>query len=171
MRYLLIFAVLLLTACNDKAGDVPQPLAMSEDALGHYCQMNILEHAGPKGQVHLAGYAMPIWFSQVRDGLAYIKLGERVADVTAFYVNDMGKAAGWDEPGAENWLDAESAYYVVGSDAVGGMGAPELVPFGTQADATSFARERGGAVKRFAEIVQSDVLAPVEIGSLPAGAK
>ncbi|NKB54768.1 MAG: copper resistance protein CopZ [Alphaproteobacteria bacterium] len=171
MRYLLIFAVLLLAACNDEARDVPPPLAMSEDALGHYCQMHILEHTGPKGQVHLAGYAMPIWFSQVRDGLAYIKLGERIADVTAFYVNDMGKATDWGQPGDNNWLAAESAYYVVGSDAVGGMGAPELVPFGTQEDAVSFARERGGMVKRFAEIVQSDVLAPVEIGSLPAGAK
>ncbi len=171
MRYLLVFAVLLLTACNDEARDVPSPLAMSEDALGHYCQMHILEHTGPKGQVHLAGYPMPIWFSQVRDGLAYIKLGERIADVTAFYVNDMGKAANWDQPGADNWLPAESAYYVVGSDAVGGMGAPELVPFGRREDAASFVRKRGGTVKQFAEIVQSDVLAPVEIGSLPAGVK
>ena len=171
MRNLFVFAVLLLTACNQEARDVPPPLAMSEDALGHYCQMHIQEHTGPKGQVHLAGYPMPIWFSQVRDGLAYIKLGERIADVTAFYVNDMGKAPGWDRPGKDNWLAAESAYYVVGSDALGGMGAPELVPFGTREEAATFARKRGGTVKRFAEIAQSDVLAPVEIGALPAGAK
>lgn len=171
MKCFLAFTILLLAACNDDALDIPPPLAMNEDALGHYCQMHILQHDGPKGQIHLTGFAMPIWFSQVRDGLAYIKLGERIADVTAFYVNDMGKAADWRTPGEKNWLAAESAFYVVGSDAIGGMGAPELVPFGKQEDALSFARRRGGTVKRYAEIASDDVLAPVEIGRLPAGAK
>lgn len=163
MKYLLAFAILLLAACNDEPRTTPPPIAMNEDALGHYCQMHILDHDGPKAQIHLSGYPMPIWFSQVRDGLAYIKLGERSADITAFYVNDMGKAPDWTQPGTDNWLAAESAYYVVGSDAVGSMGAPELVPFGRPADAESFARRRGGTVKTFVEISQHDVLAPVEI--------
>ncbi|WP_409998019.1 nitrous oxide reductase accessory protein NosL, partial [Escherichia coli] len=25
---------------------------MTEEALGHYCQMNLTEHPGPKAQVH-----------------------------------------------------------------------------------------------------------------------
>ena len=171
MRILLAGALLFLAACNDEVRDVPPPLAMSADALGYFCQMDVLNHDGPKGQIHLAGFAMPLWFSQVRDSLAYIKLGERTADITAFYVNDMGKADDWRNPGAGNWLAAEAAFYVVGSDAVGGMGAPELVPFGARSDAEAFALSRGGTVKRYADIARNDVLAPVEIGHLPGGAK
>jgi copper chaperone NosL len=166
MRVLAVLAVLLLGACVEEGREMPPPIALDEDALGHYCQMNILEHAGPKGQIHLSGWPMPIWFGQVRDGVAYIKAKERAAEVVAFYVNDMGAAEDWEEPG-NNWVTAEAAFFVVGSDAVGGMGAPEVVPFAVEAQARAFAQARGGAVKRLSEIAQQDVLAPVDLGALP----
>lgn len=156
-------ALCLLTACGDDADMVqrPDPLALSEDALGHYCQMHLLDHDGPKGQIHLVGHPAPIWFSQVRDSIAYIKSGERVAEITAFYVNDMGRAPSWAKPGDGNWIAAGEAYFVVGSDAIGGMGAPEVVPFSASETAEAFAAERGGTVLRLDTIPTAAVLAPM----------
>ncbi len=168
MRIWLVLVALVVSAClQDAEAPPPAPVAMTESALGHYCQMEVIEHAGPKGQIHLAGLDMPIWFSQVRDGVAYVKSQERSADILAFYVNDMGKAADWENPGPDNWLDAREAVFVVGSNAVGGMGAPELVPFAEETQAEAFALEHGGQLQRLAEIDPSVVLSPVEIVRTP----
>ncbi|MDP2731579.1 MAG: nitrous oxide reductase accessory protein NosL, partial [Hoeflea sp.] len=69
---------LSLAACNDPRTEIaaPDPVALSEEAVGHYCNMTILEHTGPKAQIHLAGNPHPIWFSQVRDGIAFIRSPE-----------------------------------------------------------------------------------------------
>jgi copper chaperone NosL len=158
---------LALAGCKDDVASntAPDPVTLTADAAGYYCQMLILEHEGPKAQIHLAGSQQPLWFAQVRDGIAYLRSPEQSAEITGFYVNDMAKAASWQEPGADNWITAKDAYYVVGSDARGGMGAPELAPFGTQADAAVFAAARGGMVMRLADIPTDAVLAPVDIGA------
>ena len=68
----LISACLLaLAACKEEQAALPLPVAMSGDALGFYCQMNLGEHDGPKAQVHLAGTPAPLFFSQVRHAIAY----------------------------------------------------------------------------------------------------
>lgn len=167
-----IAALLLLTAaCNDDANlaAVPPPVAMTETALGYFCQMDVLNHDGPKGQIHLSGFPAPLWFSQVRDGIAYIKSAERSAEVTAFYVNDMAVATNWSDPGPSNWVNAQDAYFVIGSDAIGGMGAPELVPFRRAGDAEAFAARRGGVVKTLSEISAETVLSPVDIAHQALG--
>ena len=171
MRMLSLVFCFLLAACVEDAVEAPPPIAMTEAALGHYCQMELIEHAGPKGQIHLAGLTMPIWFSQVRDAVAYVKSEERSADILAVYVNDMGRAADWDNPGSGNWILAQDAFFVIGSDAVGGMGAPELVPFAAEAEARGFVETRGGHIRRLAEIDPQVVLSPVEIGRLPVSAE
>lgn len=162
--FLALVFLSVLTACQDSgsAQNKPLPIALTSEAAGHYCQMVILEHEGPKAQIHLAGFEAPIWFSQVRDGIAYLKSPEQSADLVALYVNDMGEAISWSEPGEDNWIDAEDAYFVVGSDAVGGMGAPELVPFADLTKAEDFAAARGGEVLRLSEISVETVLSPVE---------
>ena len=136
---------ILVAGCSGDTpeADMPRPIALTEEAAGHYCQMVILEHEGPKAQLYLAGMPAPLWFSQVRDGIAYIKSPERTADIVVLYVNDMGAAPSWDQPGIDNWIDATGAFFVVGSDAIGGMGAPELVPFATEDKAAAFAERRG----------------------------
>jgi len=161
----LIFgAAILLAGCSSEAAvqATPDPVALTEEAAGHYCQMVILEHDGPKAQMYLAGMQNPLWFSQVRDGLAYIKSPEQSAEILVLYVNDMGKAKSWSEPGQDNWIRADEAYFVVGSDATGGMGAPELAPFSSKEKATEFAKMRGGKVQLLSEISAEAVLAPVE---------
>ena len=164
----LALVLLLLAACREEAVVVPAPVALTEDALSHFCMMQVTEHGGPKAQVHLRGREEPIFFSQVRDGLAYVKGPERPAETAAFYVSDMARAKSWKSPGADNWIAAEDAHFVVGADVTGGMGAPEIAPFGTVAAARDFAARRGGTVKDFDQIPASAVLGEVEI-ALPGG--
>ncbi|PKP72230.1 MAG: copper resistance protein CopZ [Alphaproteobacteria bacterium HGW-Alphaproteobacteria-5] len=160
----LALAILItLSACREEVADLPPPVTMSAAAVGHYCQMNILEHPGPKAQVHLAGLAQPLFFSQVRDAIAYQRLPEQSGLIRAIYVNDMGVAPNWEDTGADNWIDATKAFFVVGSARMGGMGAPELVPFAESGAAAGFAAQNGGEVLRLAAIPDEDVLTPVEL--------
>lgn len=163
-NWMLIAIFVFLSACKEDSTEatLPAPLALTEEAAGHYCQMVILEHDGPKAQAHLAGYDAPFWFSQVRDGLAFLKSPEQEGEITVIYVNDMGAAISWSEPGEDNWINAQDAFYVVGSDARGGMGAPELVPFLALETATEFAAEHGGDIMRLDDIPIEAVLAPIE---------
>jgi copper chaperone NosL len=132
---------------------MPLPVAMNADSTGYFCQMNILEHPGPKAQIHLASFpGSPLFFSQVSDAVAYLKMPEQADAVTATYVSDMGAAVSWANPGETNWIAADKALFVVGSSAKGGMDAPEIVPFGDAAQARAFAARNGGAVYPFAKI-------------------
>ncbi len=159
----LAISLALLAGCkDDPATAIPDAVTLNADAAGHYCQMNILEHDGPKAQVHLAGYLEPLWFSQVRDGLVYLKSPEQTAEILVLYVNDMGAAKSWSEPGENNWINAKDALYVVNSDAKGGMGAPELVPFGTRDTAQEFITQHGGSIMTLDQIPAEMVLAPID---------
>lgn len=142
-----------LVACQDAGSDSkPLPVAMTDDALGHYCQMYVAEHGGPKAQIAQRGSAQPIWFVQVSDAVVYLNDKERSGEILAIYVSDMSKAPSWGEPGRSNWIDAESAYYVIASAQMGGMDTPEAIPFGTEAAAKAFAGTHGGKVVRLADI-------------------
>lgn len=158
MKRALLFA-LALAACQDEVAQNTDPLPLTPETLGHFCQMNLLEHEGPKGQVHLDGLpGAPLFFSQVSDLVTYLRLPEQSNTVLAVYVSDMGAdGATWEAPGAANWTDARTATYVVGSDATGGMGAPELVPFADPAEAKAFATRHGGNLMDLASIPDSAI--------------
>lgn len=160
-----LFALCLLAlgACRDEVAVLPDPVDMTAEAVGHYCQMNMLEHPGPKAQVHLSGLLNPLFFSQVRDAVAYQRMPEQSHAIVVIYVSDMGGGADWEDPGSHNWISAETAIYVVGAQIVGGMGAPELVPFSTRVEAEAFVSNHGGDIMSLDEIPDDMVLAPVEI--------
>lgn len=162
MKSVIIATACLLTlaACKEELASLPAAVEMPSDAVGHYCQMNLSEHPGPKAQVHLKGLDAPIHFAQVRDAMAYQRMPEQSHAIAVIYVNDMSVAPSWEAPGTENWLAATSAYFVIGSDRTGGMGAPELVPFSGRDAAEDFAARHGGRVVDFTAIEDSDVLAP-----------
>jgi copper chaperone NosL len=162
---LILLAVFSLTACKEDVATSPAPVSLTAEAVGHYCQMDLLEHPGPKAQVHLDGLPDPLFFSQVRDAIAYQRMPEQSHAITAIYVNDMAAAPSWDQPGANNWIDATQAHYVIGSDAAGGMDAPELVPFRHAADAQAFAKKRGGHVVTLTQVADADVLSAVPIAA------
>ncbi|MGL4281243.1 MAG: nitrous oxide reductase accessory protein NosL [Albidovulum sp.] len=165
MKRALILAALLLTACQEEKQDI-SPVELTETAVGHYCQMELLEHPGPKAQVHLEGApGKPLFFSQVRDAVAYSRLPEQDGVILAIYVNDMGAdGATWDSPGVTNWIAADQAHYVVGSGVEGGMGAPELVPFSNLDKAAEFAAAKGGTVMALSAVPDEAVIAPVDHG-------
>ncbi|MDX3978437.1 nitrous oxide reductase accessory protein NosL [Shinella sp.] len=167
LRPVLLVAMLaLLSACKEEVAHNTTPQDMTPETLGHYCQMNLLEHPGPKAQIFLEGNPAPLFFSQVRDAIVYMRGPEQVAPILAVYVNDMGSAgATWDRPGDGNWITADKAFYVLGSARAGGMGAPEAVPFSSRERADDFVLAEGGRVLTLADITNDMVLAPVEAGA------
>jgi copper chaperone NosL len=152
---------LALQGCNDRgSAEAPPPFELTDTAIGHYCGMNLVEHAGPKGQIILAGRKEPVWFSSARDAISFTLLPEEPKDIQAIYVSDMGKAPTWERPGIANWTDAKRASFVIGSRMKGGMGADETVPFSDRGAAETFAREHGGRVVAFADVPKDYVLGP-----------
>lgn len=155
MTFLRLFSVLLLTgtlaACGgeEELAAKPPPVEPTAEATGHFCGMNLKDHEGPKGQVHLTGIPFPVWFTSVRDTIAFTMLPEESKAIAAIYVNDMGRATDWEHPEAGMWIDATEAYYVIGSGRAGGMGAAEAVPFGDIARAETFQNQHGGRVVSF----------------------
>lgn len=141
---------LLVAACSkEEVTDLPPPVATVPDATGYYCGMLLAEHEGPKGQILLESSDRPVWFTSVRDTFTFLVLPEEPKDVAAVYVSDMGKATSWDQPGNNNWILADNAFYVIESDRVGGMGGAEAVPFGDKAAAQDFVGQHGGRVVPF----------------------
>lgn len=155
-RFLIALMALSLSACREDEAALPLPVELTAEAVGYYCQMDLLTHDGPKGQVHLSGMPAPLFFSQVKDTIAYLHMPEQSHAVEVAYVQDMSDAQSWAQPGT--WIAVDAAVYVAGSDRMGGMGAPEFVPFSNEAAATAFIAEHGGAMLRYDEITAQDVL-------------
>lgn len=160
MKPLLIAALLVLPlmGCKQDAAATLPPETMTAEAVGRYCGMNLIEHEGPKGQVVLSKDMGAYWFSSARDTVAFTMMPDEVKDYGGLYVSDMAKAESWADPGADNWIDARKAFYVVGAKVEAAMGGAEIVPFGTRAGAEDFAREKGGTVQSFDELTPDEVL-------------
>ena len=156
-----VLAALLLSACAEDdpqlAAKAPAPNALTRDAIGYYCNMIVADHLGPKGQVLISGRDEPLWFSSARDTIAFTLLPGEPKNIAAIYVNDMGRAS-WDYPQNDTWIDAREAWYVIGSNRMGGMGAQEAVPFAVKADAESFVNQYAGQTVAFADVPRDYVL-------------
>lgn len=161
MRIAALCAV-LLAACGaeNTQGAAPPPAEINDEAIGYYCHMNVIEHAGPKAQIFIKGVDEPLWFSQARDGVVYTRLPEETAKITAFYVTDMGRSADWSVARDFVWIAAADAYFVIDSSRSGGMGAAETVPFGELADAERFRAQYGGRIVSLDKIPDQYVLGP-----------
>ncbi|MDO4907575.1 nitrous oxide reductase accessory protein NosL [Neisseria sp.] len=151
----LLPAALLLAACGSgPEAAPPAPQQITDEAVGHYCTMNLSEHVGPKAQIFLNGRPeKPVWFSTIKQMFGYTRLPEEPKGIAAIYVTDMGKVADWNTPDADNhWTDARKAHYVIESGFIGGMGAEDALPFADKAQAQKFAAEKGGRVVAFDEM-------------------
>jgi len=155
-----------LTGCmEEKAAKLPPPAPLTQDAIGYYCSMTVTEHIGPKGQIRLKSQANPVWFSSVRDTVAFTLLPEEPKDILVIYVTDMSKPGSWENPKHIDWIDAKTAQFVIGSSRNGGMGAPEPVPFSSRQAAEDFISKYGGNIVAFSDIPESSILGSVEIGN------
>ncbi|WP_404383115.1 nitrous oxide reductase accessory protein NosL [Caenispirillum salinarum] len=157
---LLAFA---LAACDDgtTTADAPPPVEPTRDAITHFGRMILVDHDGPRGQIHLEDGKI-LWFPAVRDVKAFTLLPEESKDIAAMYVSDMATAQSWEAP--DTWMPARDAFYVIGSDARGGMGMPEPVPFSDRSAADAFASERGGDVVMWDDIPDDYILSSPEEG-------
>lgn len=149
-----------LMGCQENTAALPEPAALTEEAVGVYCGMILTEHAGPKAQVFEKYKKDPHWFTSVRDAINYLTLPGEAQDAVVVYVHDMGRASSWEKPQKDGiWITANEAFFVVGSRKLGGMGMPELVPFGKKEQAEIFAAEHGGRVTQIADITTEDLIA------------
>jgi copper chaperone NosL len=163
---LLLFAVALLAGCGQGEVVIATPREPGADAVGYYCRMTLAEHKGPKGQILLKGWAEPLWFSSVRDALTYVEadlVSER--EMSGFWVNDMSKGSwtqgSWDHPAPGSWIDARSAWFVVGSQLTSSMGGGEAVPFKDRTAAETFVSLHGGRVADYRGALSETAEAPM----------
>ena len=144
-----VLTALVLAACGDRhASAPPAPKELTGEEIGYFCKMVVVDHSGPKGQIFLADAADPLWFTSVRDTLAFTRLPDEPKTIRAIYVTDEG-AASWDHPEPGTWVDATRAWFVIDTDKRGGMGAPEVVPFRERSAADRFAGLHHGKVVNF----------------------
>jgi len=158
----LLAVTLLLVGCDDgpETALKPAPVVPDREAITYFGRMILVDHQGPKAQIILksavADGSTPLWFPSVRDAVAFTKLPDEPKDIAAIYVTDMARAESWDAPGV--WMDPADAFFVLGSDVRGGMGAPEAVPFSARGAAEDFSHRHGGRIVRWQDIPKDYVL-------------
>ncbi|MGI9288985.1 MAG: nitrous oxide reductase accessory protein NosL [Pseudomonadales bacterium] len=155
----------LLSSCDQpRREEAPRPLTPTRADLGYFCRMIVEDHLGPKSQVFLSGKDEPLWFTSVRDGIAFTLLPEEPRNIRSVFVTAMDNTD-WSHPETElqSWISADKAWYVVGSKRRGGMGAAEAIPFKNESAAQGFAEEFGGYVAALVEIPDNYILGNSEI--------
>lgn len=150
----------LLAACGqttETAAQPPSAHSLPEQTQGYYCTMNLAEHIGPQGQILLSSKPdQPLWFSTVNQVFGFMQHPGEPKDVAAVYVSDLGSVADLGKPIVNHvWIDAKTAYYVIDSKIVGGMGAADAMPFADATKAQAFVQQHGGKVVRYDEIPDS----------------
>jgi copper chaperone NosL len=151
LSLVVLLATGLLSACGDKATTTAS-LTPIEIERGTACSLDgmlLADYPGPKGQIHYADKDIPEFFCDTTELLSTLLAGEQVRAVRVAYVQNMAKAD-WNQPQGY-WIDAKTAFYVVGGKRQGSMG-PTIATFAEEADAKRFADEYGGKVLHFAEI-------------------
>ncbi len=151
------FALLafLLAGCNEQAGSdaAAVPVAVVSGDECHLCGMLILEFPGPKGELYLRNDTAVKKFCSTRDLFAMVLDPEYQHQVRQIFVHDMGKSP-WQTPDDSAFIDAKSAWFVVGSSQGGAMGHT-FASFSEQAGAEDFAKEHGGTLYRYDELTMA----------------
>lgn len=139
-----------LGGCGERSG--AQALAPVEIDASTACELDgmlLADYPGPKAQIHYAGAAAPMFLCDTVELFNTMLRPEQVRKVLAAYVQDMGKA-NWDQPRG-NWIDAKSAFYVLGSKRRGSMG-PTIASFAQEPDAKKFIDQWGGRLLRYDDV-------------------
>ena len=141
-------AALVLCALLPACSKAPAPLVAIEPAKTATCALDgmlLMDYPGPKGQIQYDKGDADFFCDTVEMVSTYLA-PEQQKRVMGVFTQDMGKAD-WNQP-AGHWIDARSAYYVLGSKRTGSMG-PTLATFAQIADAEAFAKQYGGKVLSF----------------------
>ena len=146
-----VLGAALLTACGPSGTSQSAPVAVDIDR-NTACTLDGMllgDYPGPKAQIFYADKPEPEFFCDTMEMFSTYLKPEQVRAVRAVFVQDMGKAD-WDAPKGA-WVDARSAWYVIGSKRHGSMG-PTIGSFAQEADARKFAEQYGGKVFPFANV-------------------
>lgn len=154
---LLLIAGMSLAACGEKPEAVTEHVleAIHADDECHVCGMTVARFPGPKAQAFVRHREHSFKFCSTHDLFSWLLQPETAAIVEAVYVHDMG-ATDWEHPADDAFVDAKSAWYVIGHDQRGAMG-PTLASFHNRGAADDFAVRHGGRVLSFQQ-VDLDVL-------------
>lgn len=140
----------LLSGCgkeDETTAMVRQAVAIESSDECHLCGMIITNFPGPKGQAYSRGVSGNMKFCSTRDMFAFIVDPENQHNIQQAYVHDMAITP-WDHPDEETYIDAKTAFYVIGHGKRGAMG-PTLASFSKRSDAEAFAEVEGGKVLPF----------------------
>ncbi len=153
----LFFSLILVTlvGCSEQSQQqevIHQAVAIESSDECHLCGMLISNFAGPKAELFRKGVTQADGnavkkFCSTRDMFSFYLDPENKRNVTSILVHDMSKAP-WDAPKDEFFIDARTAWYVIGSSQRGAMGKT-LASFSKKTDADAFAVEFGGKVIDF----------------------
>ncbi len=154
----LVVASAMLAGCNDDSAEnlaAQRAVAIESGDECHLCGMIITNFPGPKGQLYERGHTSGSnnasrKFCSTRDLFAYLLDPEHRHNVQSVFVHDMAVTP-WDHPDDETYIDARTAWYVVGSQRNGAMG-PTLASFSSEATAQAFADNNGGRLYRFDQL-------------------
>lgn len=148
-RSLIVLALAgAFAGCSPKPSVAPAPQEITATTACTLDGMLLVDFPGPKAQVHYAGQP-PEFFCDLKELFSLYLQPEQKRRITALYVQDMGQAD-WTQPKG-HWIDAKTAFYVVGSKKQGSMG-PAIASFASEQAAQAFARKEGGQVLRFTQV-------------------
>lgn len=154
IKIIVILFLAFLASCdkNESAVNRLQPVDVAESDECHLCGMYITRFAGPKGQSYLRRQKSPSHFCSTRDLFAYLLQPDVIPNVAAAFVHDMSKTD-WDNPAhtAPVYIDALSAYYVIGHGQKGAMGHT-IASFSEANSAEAFKQQFGGRILRYRDI-------------------
>lgn len=150
-----ILPVILLAGCSKGPGAKPLPIEFDRSHACKVCGMIIVDFPGAKAQIHYKNGKYDTFCSTLDMFLFYLQ-PDRPTNITALYVNDMGKADHEHPKG--HWVDAKGAFYVKGGDIMGAMGEA-LVPFADIKEAGGYIKKHGGKIIRFDDVTM-DTLRP-----------
>jgi copper chaperone NosL len=136
-----------LAACQQQE-KVVTPVEPTRETASAIDGMLLADYPGPKGQIHYSD-GQVLFFSDTVEMTATALKPESQKKITAIFTQDMAKTD-WAKPQG-HWIDARTAYFVVGSRMTGSMG-PTLATFANKADADRFAGQNGGKVMQFNEL-------------------
>lgn len=150
LRGSMLALVLVLSGCNDVGPEQQgySPVAFHAGDECHICGMAITQHPGPKGEAVDKQGALK--FCSTAEMLNWWLQPENKGRQVSLYVHDMARGT-WEAPDDSALTDATKAFYVVGSNLKGAMGA-SLASFAKEEDAKEFVVKEGGRLVRFEEI-------------------
>lgn len=151
-RTLLVAAVLVAAGCS-RSAPPPAPKEITRETVCVLDGMTLADYPGPKGQIVYA-QGEPDFFCDTMELVAIVLRPEQARPIVGVFTQDMA-ATDWARPQG-HWIDARSAWFVLGSDMKGSMG-PTLATFARAEDAQAFARKHGGRALRFDEITPAMV--------------